>query len=145
MENVLRVAPLNGKSTTLTIGLAMEQGRATVVDMDTGPNSGRMPPPWLMPSRPSEILNAKTAVPNSVYCVWSGEDEERVLVALFFNSDNARKFAETEIRKYCYEPAPFPSPLPVVVWNQVDESYWVSSTDWQLLGETWSIEKRVVQ
>ena len=126
----------------------MEQGRGTVVDMDTtGPNSGHIPPPWLMPSRPSEIFNAKTAVPNSVYLVWSGGDydEERVLVALFFSSDNARKFAETEIRKSFYEPAPFPSPQPIVLWNQVDESYWISSTDWQLWGETWYIERREVQ
>ena len=144
MENVLRVAPLNGKSTTLTIGLAMERGQATVVDMGPGPDG---PPLWLMPSRPSEIFNAKTAVPNSVYLVWSGGDydEERVLVALFFSSDNARKFAETEIRKSFYEPAPFPSPQPIVLWNQVDESYWISSTDWQLWGETWYIERREVQ
>jgi len=81
--------PGYGSFNKYSIPLPTEQA---VVDTGPGPD---IPPfrEWLMPSRPSEIFNAKTAVPNSVYLVWSGGDydEERVLVALFFSSDNAQE------------------------------------------------------
>jgi hypothetical protein len=99
-----------------------------------------------MPSPHCEmIVGAKTVVPNSVYCVWSGQGEDRVLVQLFYDIDAAKMFAEEQFRASCYEPAPFPSPPPEVRWDHVDDSYWVANADWQLMGDDWAVEKRYIR
>ncbi|HEV7234818.1 MAG TPA: hypothetical protein VGN15_01470, partial [Ktedonobacteraceae bacterium] len=99
MAGSLHAAPRYGKTSTLTSGLAMEKGRVTVVAAGPGPGN---PPPrgqWIMPSPHCEmIVGATTAVPNSVYCVWSGQGEDRVLVRLFYDIDAAKKFAEEQFR-----------------------------------------------